>query len=138
MGGDRERQVTFERDGASFPSWLRDGSYLAFQIHKGNNCHIAVVPAGGGESIRLTNDPGQSWTSGQLWSSDSDKIAFVRLRDDVWSVWWVSRSDWTQKQLTDYETYHHYVRYPAWSPSGDQIVYEYSEVAGDIWLVELP
>ena len=138
VGGGRERQVTFERDGASFPSWSRDGSYLAFQIHEGNNRHIAVVPLDGGEPIQLTNDPGQSWTAGQVWSPDNDKIAYVKLREDVWNVWWVARSDRTQKQLTDYDTSHHYVRYPAWSPSGDQIVYEYSAVASDIWLVELP
>ena len=94
--------------------------------------------ADGGEPIQLTDEPGQSWTSGQLWSPDNDRIAYVRQRDDVWNVWWVSRSDRTQKQLTDYRTHHHYVRYPAWSPSGDQIVYEYSEVTGDVWLVDLP
>jgi hypothetical protein len=29
------------------------------------------------------------------------------------------------------------VRYPAWSPSGDRIVYEYAETTGNIWAMEL-
>jgi hypothetical protein len=27
--------------------------------------------------------------------------------------------------------------YPAWSPLGNQIVYEYAETTGNIWLMEL-
>jgi len=30
-----------------------------------------------------------------------------------------------------------YVRYPAWSPAGDQIVYEYAKTTGNIWMVDL-
>ena len=30
-----------------------------------------------------------------------------------------------------------FVRYPAWSPLGNQIAYEYAETAGNIWLMEL-
>jgi len=30
-----------------------------------------------------------------------------------------------------------FVRYPAWSPLGNQIVYEYNETSGNIWLMEL-
>jgi len=30
------------------------------------------------------------------------------------------------------------VRYPAWSPSGDFIVYERAEITGNIWTTELP
>ena len=138
VGGDRERQVTFDPDGASFPSWSPDGSYLAFEIQDGGDHHIAIVPFDGGEAIQLTREPGQSWPGVDSWSPDGDKIAFAGERDGVWNVWWVSRSDQTQTQLTDYTTYHHFVRYAAWSPTGDQIVYEYSEVTGDIWLVDLP
>jgi Tol biopolymer transport system component len=29
------------------------------------------------------------------------------------------------------------VRYPAWSPRGDQIVYEYSETTGNIWTMRV-
>jgi len=28
------------------------------------------------------------------------------------------------------------VRYPAWSPRGDAIVYEYAETTGNIWLLD--
>jgi hypothetical protein len=30
-----------------------------------------------------------------------------------------------------------FMRYPAWSPRNDQIVYEYGVVRGNVWLLEL-
>jgi hypothetical protein len=39
--------------------------------------------------------------------------------------------------LTSYTKQNAYVRYPAWSPLGNQIAYEYSETAGNIWIMEL-
>jgi hypothetical protein len=30
-----------------------------------------------------------------------------------------------------------YVRYPDWSPLGNQIAYEYAETTGNIWSLEL-
>ena len=52
-------------------------------------------------------------------------------------MYWVSRTTKEQKQLTHYSKLNAYVRYPAWSPLGNQIVYEYAETTGNIWLVEL-
>jgi hypothetical protein len=40
-----------------------------------------------------------------------------------------------QKQLTNYSKLNTFVRYPAWSPT--QIVYEYAETTGNIWMLEL-
>ena len=138
VGSDREQQLTFDEQGAGFPAWSPDGAHIAVQLSRGADDHIAIVPAGGGEPNQLTHEPGQSWHGVGGWSPDGDKIAVAGRRGDAWNIWWVSRSDGRQKRLTDYDTLHHYVRYPAWSPLGDQIIYEYSEVTGDIWLVDLP
>jgi hypothetical protein len=44
-----------------------------------------------------------------------------------WNLRWVSRSTKAEKQITNYTKPDSYVRYADWSPSGDRIVYEYSE-----------
>ncbi|HEV7842578.1 MAG TPA: hypothetical protein VGO69_02725, partial [Pyrinomonadaceae bacterium] len=64
-------------------------------------------------------------------------IAFAGFRDGVWNIWWVSVKDRTQKRLTDFNKLNAYVRYPAWSPLGTQIVFEYAEMTGNIWMMEL-
>ena len=46
-----------------------------------------------------------------------------------------SRQD--RKQITHYTKLNTFVRYPAWSPHGDQIVYEYAETTGNIWMVRM-
>jgi Tol biopolymer transport system component len=89
----------------------------------------------GGPPTQLTFDRGQSWL--HSWSPDGDKIAFAGFRDGYWNVWWVSRTSKIQKRLTNYSKLNAYVRHPEWSPLGNQIVYEYSETTGNIWLVEL-
>jgi hypothetical protein len=48
-------------------------------------------------------------------------------------VYWVSRSTKQQKPISSYIKLNAYVRYPAWSPLGDQIAYEYGETTGNIW-----
>ncbi len=129
------RQLTFDQEMMGFPCWSPDGRHLAFEMKRGDDTHIAVIPRGGGSPVQLTFDRGQSWPSG--WSPDGDKIAFAGQRDGVWNIRWVSRSAKAQKQVTNYTKPNSYVRYPAWSPRGNQIVYEYAETTGNIWMMEL-
>jgi Tol biopolymer transport system component len=119
----------------SFPCWSPDGKLIAFQIKRGEDSHLAIMPTGGGEVTQLTSDPGQSWVHG--WSPESDKIIFAGFRQGYWNLYWVSIATKTQKQLTHYAKLNAYVRYPAWSPLGNQIAYEYAETTGNIWLMEL-
>lgn len=83
----------------------------------------------------ITFDHGRNWI--HTFSPDGDKIVFAGERNGVWNVYWVSRSTKQQEQLTNYTKLNAYVRYPAWSPLGNQIVYEYAETTGNIWLMEL-
>ena len=48
-----------------------------------------------------------------------------------------SRSTLKEKQLTHYEKTNAFVRYPACSPRGNQIVYELTESTGNIWMMEI-
>jgi Tol biopolymer transport system component len=60
------------------------------------------------------------------------------MRDGVWNIWWVSRSTREEKKLTALTSFRSIVRYPAWSPRGDRIVYEFAEAKGNIYVAELP
>ena len=130
-----QRQMTYDRELAGWSCWSPDGRFLALEIKRGNDTHIAIVPSGGGPPKQLTFAQGQSWP--HSWSPDGDKIAFAGRRKGVWNVWWVSRTTGAEKQVTNNEKLNTYIRYPGWSPLGNQIVYEYGETTGNIWLLEL-
>jgi hypothetical protein len=42
-----------------------------------------------------------------------------------------------EQQLTRFSTPNGYVRYPAWSPRNDRIVFEQAAVTADIWTARL-
>jgi Tol biopolymer transport system component/DNA-binding winged helix-turn-helix (wHTH) protein len=129
------KQLTFDRELMGFPNWSDDGDWITFEVKRGRDTHVAVMPSEGGAHEQLTSERGQSWPSS--FSPDNDKVTFAGLRDGVWNIWWVSRRDGTQRRVTNYARPNVYVRYPAWSPRGDQIVYEYAETAGNVWVMEL-
>ncbi len=129
------RQVTFDREFAGFPCWSPDGGTLAFEAKREGDVHVFTVPAAGGTPVQLTRGTGQSWP--YSFSPDGTKIAFAGLRDGVWNVGWVSRDGKTERAVTANERLNSYVRYPAWSPTGDAIYYELAETTGNIWLVEM-
>jgi Tol biopolymer transport system component/tRNA A-37 threonylcarbamoyl transferase component Bud32 len=132
-GSDRLR-LTADEEFMGFPCWSPDGEHLAFEVKRGQETHVMVMPASGGEPIQLTRGDGQSWPNS--WSPGGDKIAFSGQRDGFWNIWWISHSSGELQQLTSYQRLGSYVRYPAWSPNGDRVVFELAETTGDIWLVE--
>jgi Tol biopolymer transport system component/DNA-binding winged helix-turn-helix (wHTH) protein len=133
--GGEPGQVTFDQELMGWPCWSPDGGSFAVEMKRGDDTHIAIVPAGGGSTRQLTFERGQSWP--YSWSADGDRIAFAGYRNGVWNVWWVSRTTGVEKQVTNNTKFNAYIRYPAWSPLGNQIVYEYGETTGNIWLIEL-
>jgi Tol biopolymer transport system component len=135
VSGGEAQQITFDEEWAAYPCWSPDGKHLAYEFRRGKDIHIAVIPSQGGTPKQLTFDPGLSYVSS--FSPDGDKIAFAGERNGIWNVFWVSRIDKKQLQLTSYTARNSYVRYPTWSPRGDQIVYEYAETIGDVWLAEI-
>lgn len=135
LAGGEPKQLTFDKELMGFPAWSPDGKFIAFQMKRGDSTHVMIMPSEGGTPEQLTFDKGNSWVYD--WSPDGDKILFAGQRDGIWNVRWVSRSTKKQQQLTDYKKLNSFVRYPSWSPLGNQIVYEYSETTGNIWIANL-
>ena len=131
----QRKQLTFGDELMGFATWSPDGKELAFEWQRSGNDYLMVMPAEGGPATQLTFEKGKSWP--HSWSGDGDKIAFAGFRDDHWNIYWISRSTKVQKQLTNISKPNTFVRYPAWSPKGDQIVYEYAELTGNIWMTQL-
>jgi len=131
-GSGPARQLTFGKGLMSYPCWSPDGKTIAIETENG----IAAVPAAGGPVTVLQvspRGPSEIWD----WAPDGDKLVFAGYRNGAMNLFWVSRSTRQEKQLTHYTRDNSYVRYPAWSPRGDQIVYEYSEITANIWTMRL-
>jgi Tol biopolymer transport system component len=133
--GGPAKQLTFDEQGIGFPIWARDGKSIVAEMRRNGGSQIVWIPSDGGAPIPLTNDPGENWP--RDCSPDGDKIVFAGLRDGLWNIYWVSRRTGTEKQLTNNSKANAFVRYPAWSPRGDQIVFEYSEAPGNIWTMRV-
>lgn len=129
------KQLTFGKDSTGFPHWSPDGMYLSFENRQGDSSHIMIMPRDGGEATQLNFETGQSFPG--AWSPDGNRISFAGDRSGVWNIWWVSREGQTEKQITNYTKLNAFVRYPIWSPLGNQIVYEYAEITGNIWIMDL-
>lgn len=118
-----------------FPCWSPDGQWIAFQHKRGEqDTQIRLVPASGGEVESIAELPGDNWPFS--FSPDGDKIAFATRRHGTWSVRWVSRSTGEERLVASARSLDQYLRYPAWSPEGDLMVYELARTAGDILLVQ--
>ncbi|MEO6324029.1 MAG: hypothetical protein ABIT01_14390 [Thermoanaerobaculia bacterium] len=130
------KQLTFDRELLGFPAWSPDGKLLAMQVKRGDDMHIALLESGGGTPVQLTSDHGLTWPFS--WSPDGDKIAFAGTRQNLWNVYWVSRSSRHQTKLTTNDSLTSYVRYPCWSPRGDSVVYEFGQTTGNLWAINLP
>jgi len=135
VDGGKPQQLTFESTFTGFPCWSPDGKYVAFQTRRGDDMQIMLMPSAGGTPVQLTFDQGDKWP--YSWSPDGDKIAFASSRNGVWNIEWVSLSDKSERQLTNNARPGAVIRFPDWSPSGDQIIYEYVEIEGNIYVMSL-
>ena len=133
LANGERRQLTFDNEMAGFACWSPDGQFIAYEMKRGEDEHLMLIPSSGGQPTQLTNEKGRSWP--HSFSPAGDKIAFAGQRDGVWNVYWIALDTKAQKQLTNYTKLNAFVRYPAWGPN--QIVHEYAETTGNLWMIEL-
>jgi TolB protein len=129
-------QLTFDKEGMSFPSWSRDGQSIAFEMWRGEDSYLMMMDRQGQHKTQLTHEPGHSWPFS--WSPDDRRIAFAGLRDGAWNLFWISTDGRTQQKLTNHTSLRSFVRYPTWSPKGDQIIYEFAETKANVFVAQLP
>jgi Tol biopolymer transport system component len=134
LAGGPPRPLTGGAVPVSVPCWSPDGRTLAVQVRRGDDVQVGLVPSSGGGVEVLTGSPGQSWP--HSFSPDGSLVAFAGLRGGVWNLFTVAVATRVERPLTSLARRNAYARYPAFSPKGDRVVFEYGESAGNVWTAE--
>ena len=98
--------------------WSPDGKYLTYCAERNNNYDIYIIPANGGEEIRLTTAPGLD--DGPEYSPDGRYIYFNSVRSGTMQLWRMKPDGSEQLQLTNDELNNWF---PHISPDGKWIAY---------------
>lgn len=136
LQGGPPRQLTFEREAASYPFVSHDGQWISYQVWRGDTRQIGITDREGRRQEILTNDPSLNFP--YSFSSDNRRIAYAAYRDGVWNIWWIDRITRERKQLTHYTAYGSYVRAPSWRPGTEEVVYEHTQGKGNVYVLTLP
>ena len=118
-----------------YAAWSRDEKQLAVEIKDGSSTHAGILDLQSGDLRRLTGERGQTWV--RSWSPDGRKIAAAAFRRGQWDLRWIDAASGATGIISPSAAPHIYVRYPAWSPSNDLIVYERGELRGNVWMIRL-
>ena len=129
------RDLTSRDRSVGFPVCSPDARWVAAEEEHGHGDALVVVSMESGRIETLVDEPVHSWP--HSWAPNNDQIAFAGLRDGLWNIYWVSRSTRRVQQLTYYQSRSGYVRYPAWSPRGNQVVFERNDLVANIYLADL-
>jgi Tol biopolymer transport system component len=129
------RQLTHDREAAGFPIVSDDGRWVAYEVMRGGDVHLAIVPSGGGEERVLTSGRGLYWP--HSFAPDGDRIAVAYRTDGLWRLGAISRTTGQLVPLSAPVPASSFVRYPAWSAQNDRVVYEHAQVTGNIWMATL-
>ena len=131
----KETQIAPGEPSVGFPRYSPDGKWFSIELQRGNSTYAAVVPVGGGKVEMLVDKPGLAFSHG--FSSDNDKVFLAGFYDGVWNIYQVSRTTKEIVKLSDYRSPRTYVRYPEVSVKR-QLIYEFNEVKGNVFLADLP
>lgn len=120
---------------ATFPTPSPDGHSIVYEGVADGNMYPMVVPVTGGAPRQLAHGRGLTWP--HSWSADSTRFFAAIRRGNAWSLASIDATTGETAVLTTEPVAHAYLRYPAVSPTGDRVVYERTEVTGNIWQIAL-
>ncbi len=129
------KQLTFEREGAGFPRFSPNGDWIAYGVTSGESTFVAVMDRHGGQQRMLVKEPGSHYAYG--FSDDNRRIAYAACPGGVWNIFWVDRITGHTQQVTNYTAYGSVVRSPEWRPGTEQLAYEFTQVKGNVAVLEL-
>ncbi len=129
------RRISQQGVSVGFPCWSPDGKWIAAERMENGESFAVYYPADGGQMTELATGTGQAFVYD--WAPDSDKITFAGLHHDVWNIYWVSRRSGHVEKLTEFHSNSAFVRYPAWSPRNDQIVFEHNDLKANIYVADV-
>ncbi len=135
LAGGTVRALTPATRNIEFPCWSPDGRWVAARENIEGHGALVVFPSTGGEIETLVKEPAQSLAYD--WSPDSKRISFAGLRSGIWNIYWVDRVTREVRQLTHFATPSASVGDPAWSPLGDQIIFERYDQSANIYIANL-
>jgi len=98
--------------------WSPDEKWLAYCAQRNNNFDVYIIPAEGGEEIRLTDAEGLD--DGPEYSPDGKHIWFNSVRSGLMQAWRMNADGTDQTQMTFDEDYNSW--FPHISPDGKQVV----------------
>lgn len=90
LGTGTERQLTFDKKTVGAVSWTSRGEII-FSSDKGGNTELWMIPAAGGEAIRITIGSGSSM--GVTISSNGQRLVYFQ-REQIDHIWIARLPDW--------------------------------------------
>ncbi len=111
------------------------GDQIAAESFEDGFTHAVTLPRNGGTPKQLTRGVEHAFLSD--WSPDSRQIVFAGMRQGSWNLYTLDVNTGAERKLSDFRSLRTFVRYPAWSPANDWIVYERTETTGNIYLLDL-
>jgi Tol biopolymer transport system component len=117
-----------------FTTWSPDGRWIAAEGRLSDRDTVVLLDVATGAVRTLVDVPGRSWPHD--WAPDNDRIVFAGERSGLWNIYWVSRSSGKVQQLTHFDAPSEYVRYPAWSPRNDQVVFKHTTSGASIFVTD--
>jgi TolB protein len=124
-------QVTFEQAFTEMVDVSRDGRRILFSSDRSGNQDLWSMPIGGGEAIRLTNDPAPEWAP--ALSPNQREIAFYSNRTGDREIWVMPAEGGPARQLTSSKGLD---AGSGWSPDGREIAFRSERLgSSDIWVM---
>ncbi|MGH9556576.1 MAG: protein kinase domain-containing protein [Terriglobales bacterium] len=127
------------------PGWSPDGSFVTYSHNRYGHMDIFVLPTGGGDPVRLTDNPADDLTP--RWSPDGRQIAFLSDRGTGTNVYVVPPLGGSERKLA--ETNIPWLEKGAdallalgafpWSPNASQLLFSRLLPSGEVavWKIHL-